>query len=151
MKTTEKSNGKSERVQDPVNRSRTDAGKDQKYTGKEQKYEEEESALSKENSFGTGREFGMAVENKKKHEGESKSIHVEDWENDPYAKQEDEDDVRGELNVRGHAKERSERGNKTMDEQEGWRTHGGSDNTNTGQRNGNRESRKGTDETIGVP
>ena len=94
---------------------------------REGKEEEWTDSMSNENSFGTGREFGMALENKMRHENESKSVHVEDWENDPYSYHQNEDDVRGELDIR--------------------KEHPGRENANGG--NEYRES--GTNETIGVP
>lgn len=149
---TMRSNGSesNERVNHPVDHSRGRDAERTRSQGTGQAYEEEEEGLSGENNFGTGREFAMAVDAKKRHEGEkSKDVHVEDWENDPYSYQKDEDDVRGELNVRKNG--RNERGGELMDEQTRWRSHGGTNSTDNRQRDGDRESRKGNDETIGVP
>jgi hypothetical protein len=124
----------------------TSMGKDQEWQDVEGTNEEWEN-LSQENSFGTGREFGMAVDNKKRHESESKSVHIEDWENDPYTYQNDEDDVRGEFKVRGgRTTGKSGRGNEHMDESQRW--HDSSGTTDEHSRgNEHRESGQGKRKT----
>jgi hypothetical protein len=115
--------------------------KDRGVTENEYKREDNE-ALSKENSFGTGREFAMALDNKMKHEEESKSVHVEDWENDPYTNaRRNEDDVRSELAVRRNGTSgRNGRGNDYMDEGQRWRNYAAEHSTDDKRGNGNRKS-----------
>jgi hypothetical protein len=108
--------------------------------------------LSRENSFGTGREFGMAIDNKRRHESESKTVHIEDWENDPYISgKNNEEDVRGEFAVREKQGAGSNgRGNEYVDEDQQWNMHGPGTGSGNNRR-GNEYRKSGTDETIGVP
>lgn len=131
MKTTGNSNSGegNRRVFNAVNhdRIRDAERKEGDSRWRDDKEEKWNNTMSKENSFGTGREFGMALENKMRHENESKSVHVEDWENDPYSYHQNEEDVRGELDIRKE---------------------------NTGRNNNSRENeyrKSGKDETLGVP
>ena len=99
--------------------------------------------MGMENSIGNGREFGMAVDNERKHEGSESKTHVEDWENDPFKSRLGQQDVRSELNLRKSSQE-DERGENTG-EWDGTGSHTGRHNSE----NGSRES--GTDETVGIP
>jgi len=145
MKTTgSNNNGSNRRVFNAVGHDRMrDAERNTGDTrwSESKKEEEWNESMSDENSFGTGREFGMALENQMRHESESKSVHVEDWENDPYSYHSAEDDVRGEFNIR------KDSSGSTGNDDRDWDS--GND---SGDTNGGNEYRKSwNDETLGVP
>jgi hypothetical protein len=151
MKTMKSSNGgeSNRRVFHPVNHDRMrDVERDRSRSskdGREQSYSAEEDGklknekkdvknLSKENRFGDTTE------------GESKSIHVEDWENDPY----DKESVRGELDLRDAKKtEKGERANDITNEGKDRTGDAGTNSALNKEEDKNKGS--GRDETIGVP
>lgn len=122
---------------------------DRERLGKKGKLEDGTEGLDKEN-IGKGREFGMAAD-KKRPEGESKSIHVEDWENDPYAG--GESDVRGELNVRagGERKGEKEEDLGLGKDGKGGNLRGSGVTGSKDQKRGNEHRESGNDDTLGVP
>jgi hypothetical protein len=151
MKTTKNSGNESSRRSNPGTNDRMKDVERKDRTGVENNWREQERKEEEWDAYGHGREnnsgkkSGMTVENKTKHEGESKSIHVEDWENDPFEYRSDEDDVKSEFDIR------KGKNKKVIAGEEGESHEWQNDSGSTKYNGGNEYRKSGTDETLGVP
>lgn len=141
MKTTDE-NGK-----ELTNKTSVPLGKKEKdkkvlgRTGEVSNEKKETEGLGKEKSLGNVAGLHMDLNDKNRKEGkepgkegditgESKSIHVEDWENDPFASKGQEDDVRAEFALRKNKNPGNRKGEETTETgSKGRTTESGPDST----------------------